>query len=167
MLWRRPQKFHRGLKLYNSLKHQFIAFQTLISLRETQKSALLFTSKPAIVCLVVKSCPTLFVTPRTIATPSSSVHEISQARVLEWVAVSFFKESSNSGSDRFLLHCRLESLPLSLLGSPTSKPLIRDWKCTQMPSLLQIKIFKNDLKSRISGRGKEEAKIHIQYKIIA
>ena len=83
--------------MYNSLKHQFIAFQTLISLRETQTSALLFTSKPAIVCLVVKSCPTLFATPWTIATPSPSVHEISQARVLEWVAISFFRESSNSG----------------------------------------------------------------------
>ena len=30
------------------------------------------------------------------------------------------------GSDLCLLHCRVKSLPLSLLGSPTWKPLIRD-----------------------------------------
>ena len=40
------------------------------------------------------SCVRLFVTPWTVALPGSSVHGISQARVLEWVAISFSRGSS-------------------------------------------------------------------------
>jgi len=43
--------------------------------------------------LVAKSCPTL-ATPWTVAHPGSSVHGISQARILEWVAISFSRGSS-------------------------------------------------------------------------
>ena len=39
-------------------------------------------------CLVAKSCPTLL-RPRGLQLASSSVHGISQARTLEWVAISF------------------------------------------------------------------------------
>ena len=39
-------------------------------------------------CLVAKSCPTL-VTPWTCNSPGSSVHGISQGRILEWVTISF------------------------------------------------------------------------------
>ena len=34
----------------------------------------------------------LFVTPWTVVCPGSSVHEISQARIVEWVAISFSRE---------------------------------------------------------------------------
>ena len=43
--------------------------------------------------LVTKSCR-LFATSWTLAPPGSSVHRISQVRILEWVAISFTKESS-------------------------------------------------------------------------
>ena len=46
------------------------------------------------VCLVAKSSPTLFCDPMDCGPPSSSVHGISQARILEWVAISSSKESS-------------------------------------------------------------------------
>ena len=36
----------------------------------------------------------LFYDPMDCSPPGSSVHEISQARILEWVAMSFFRESS-------------------------------------------------------------------------
>ena len=36
----------------------------------------------------------LCVTPLDCSPPASSVHEISQARILEWVAISFSRESS-------------------------------------------------------------------------
>ena len=36
----------------------------------------------------------LFMTLRTVARPTSSVHGISQARILEWVAISFSRGSS-------------------------------------------------------------------------
>ena len=43
--------------------------------------------------LVTKSCPTL-VTPMDCSPPGSSVHGILQARILEWVAISFSTGSS-------------------------------------------------------------------------
>ena len=38
--------------------------------------------------LITESCPTLW-NPMDCSPPSSSAHEISQARILEWVAISF------------------------------------------------------------------------------
>ena len=45
------------------------------------------------VCLVTKSCPTLC-DPMDCNPPGSSVHGISQARILEWVAISLSRGSS-------------------------------------------------------------------------
>ena len=45
------------------------------------------------VCSVTQSCPTLC-NPMNYSPPGSSVLEISQARILEWVAVSSFRRSS-------------------------------------------------------------------------
>ena len=42
---------------------------------------------------VTQSCPTLC-DPMDCSLPGSSLHEILQARVLEWVAISFFRGSS-------------------------------------------------------------------------
>ena len=42
---------------------------------------------------VAQSCPT-FCDPMDCSPPGSSVHGIFQARVLEWVAISFFRGSS-------------------------------------------------------------------------
>ena len=51
--------------------------------------------------------------------PGSSVHGISQARILEWVIISSSKESSPAqGSNLYLLHWQADSLPLSHLESP-------------------------------------------------
>ena len=46
--------------------------------------------------LVTQSCQTSC-NPRTEAPPGSSVHGILQARILEWVAISFSRESSWPG----------------------------------------------------------------------
>ena len=43
-------------------------------------------------CLVTKSGPTLC-NPMDCSLPGSSIQEISQARILEWVAISFFRGS--------------------------------------------------------------------------
>ena len=45
------------------------------------------------VCLVTQLCPTLC-DPMDCSPPGSSVHGIFQARILEWVAISFSRESS-------------------------------------------------------------------------
>ena len=44
-------------------------------------------------CLVTKSCPALC-DPMDCSPPGSSVHEVSQTRILEWIAISFSKGSS-------------------------------------------------------------------------
>ena len=46
----------------------------------------------------VKSCPTLC-NPMDCSLPGSSVHGILQARILEWVAISFSRGSSLSMRD--------------------------------------------------------------------
>ena len=43
-------------------------------------------------CLVAKSCLTLC-DPMDCSSPGSSVHEISQTRILEWIAISFSRRS--------------------------------------------------------------------------
>ena len=54
--------------------------------------------------------------------PGSSVHEISQARILEWVAISFSRGSSQPlGSNPRLPHWQVDSLPLSHQGSQESE----------------------------------------------
>ena len=68
-----------------------------------------------------QSCPTLC-DPMDCSLPGSSVHEILQARILEWVANfllqgMFLTQGSNSG----LLHCREILYGLSHWGSPIKK----------------------------------------------
>ena len=75
------------------------------------------------------SCVRLSVTPGSCSPPSSSVHEISQARILEWVAISYPRGSSRPRNRTSLLpHWQAESLLLShiyLLGGVQSLSCIR------------------------------------------
>ena len=58
-----------------------------------------------------------FVTPWTVALQGSSVHGISQARILEWIAISFSRGSSQ-GSNSCLLHWQVDSF----IAEPPGKP---------------------------------------------
>ena len=52
--------------------------------------------------------------------PGSSVHGISQAAILEWVAISFSRGVfPTQGLNLYLLHWQADSLPLSHLRSPS------------------------------------------------
>ena len=63
-------------------------------------------------CLVVKSCPTLC-DPMDCSPPSSSVHGILQARILEWLAVSFSRGSSQPRDRTHVAYiCQAGSSPL-------------------------------------------------------
>ena len=78
---------------------------------------------------VTQSCPTLC-DPMDCSLSDSSVHGIFQARVLEWIAISFSRgifptQESNPG----LLHCGQTLLP----SEPPGKPL---WHHTNPPSRL-------------------------------
>ena len=52
----------------------------------------------ACVCSVAQLCST-FYSPVDCSPPGSSVHGIFQARILEWVAISFSKGSSTPGTE--------------------------------------------------------------------
>ena len=51
-------------------------------------------------CEVAQLCPTLW-DPMDCSLPGSSIHGIFQARVLEWVAISFSKRSESRDLNRY------------------------------------------------------------------
>ena len=70
--------------------------------------------------LAAQSCPTLC-DPVDCSPPGSSVHGIFQARILEWVAISSSRGSSQSNPRLLhLLHWQAGSLPLVPPGKPHS-----------------------------------------------
>ena len=64
-----------------------------------------------------QSCLTLC-NPMGCSPPGSSVHEILQARILEWVAMPSSRRSSQPGEDLCLLHWQVGSLLLAAPGKP-------------------------------------------------
>ena len=69
------------------------------------------------VCLVTQSCPTLC-NPLDCSPPGSSVNGILQARILQWVAISF-----STGSSQPRDHTRSPTLQAdSLQSEPPGKP---------------------------------------------
>ena len=67
----------------------------------------------------LQSCPTLC-DPMDCSPRGSSVHGILQARILEWIAISFSRGSSwpRDGTRIYLLHWQVGSLPRALPGKP-------------------------------------------------
>ena len=66
---------------------------------------------------VAQSCPTLC-SPMDCSLPGSSIHEIFQARILEWVATAFSRGIFlTQGSNLGLPHCRQTLYNLSHQGS--------------------------------------------------
>ena len=68
-------------------------------------------------CLVTKQCPT-FATPCTVDHQAPLVHGISQARILEWVVISFSGGSSQPG-DRTHISCTVNKF---FTTEPAGKP---------------------------------------------
>ena len=68
-------------------------------------------------CLVARSCPTLR-NPLNCSLPSSFVHGIFQARILEWVAIFLLQGIFlTQGSNMHLLYWQVDSLPAEPLGN--------------------------------------------------
>ena len=70
-----------------------------------------------VVALVTQSCPTLC-DPMNYILPSSSVHGILQERIIEWVALPFFRVSSRPRDQPWSPALQADSLPSELQGSP-------------------------------------------------
>ena len=68
-----------------------------------------------VLCLVAQSCPSLC-NPMDCSLPGSSIHRISQARIMEWIAISFFRSPALHRDRMYvscicLLHWQENSLP--------------------------------------------------------
>ena len=76
--------------------------------------------------LVTQSCPALC-DPMDCSPPGSSVHEVFQARILEWVAVSFSKEKVIFMSDTAK---QGSNTPTQEAGFYCSRLTLVAWLCT-------------------------------------
>ena len=88
--------------------------------------------------LVAQSGPTLC-NPRDCSPPGSSVHGILQARILEWVAISFPGDLPDPGMEPRSPALQVDSLPSEPLGKPLGhSPLIgNSWG----PEFYKFRIF--------------------------
>ena len=112
MRWKRSEK----LMVQSWMQHATL-FSWLTALRVCECA-----------CSVAQACPTLC-SPMDCNLPGSSINGIFQARVLEWVAISFSRGSSRliQGSNLpllCLLHWQVDSLPLAPPGKPQIMALI-------------------------------------------
>ena len=76
---------------------------------------------------VAQLCLTLC-DPMDCSLSSSSIHGIFQARVLEWVAISFSRDIPTQGSNPGLLHYRQTLLPSEPQGKPTKMYTCINWQ---------------------------------------
>ena len=78
--------------------------------------------------LVTQSCPTLC-DPMDCSLPGSSVHQILQARILEWVAISSSRDLPNPGIEPRSSALQADSLPAEPPGKYFSMSYIFDPIC--------------------------------------
>ena len=86
-------------------------------LRDSDRGNLCAGPRNVVCCSVTKSCPTLY-DPMDCSPPGSSVHGISQARILEWVDLSLSRDLPDPGIAPRSPALQAGSLPLSHQGSP-------------------------------------------------
>ena len=86
---------------------------------------------------LLQSCPT-FCDPMDCSPPGSSVHGILKARILEWVAISFSRGSSDPGIEPRSPALQANSLPTELWGKPWCEML--GWMKPKLESRLPGKI---------------------------
>ena len=72
------------------------------------------------------SCVWLFATPVDCSLPGSSVHGILQARILEWVAISFSRDLPNPGIEPRSLALQADALPSEPPGKPYTVTQLRN-----------------------------------------
>ena len=103
---------------------------------------------------VVQSCPTLWNHVDSLK-PGSSIHEIFQARVLEWVAISFSRGSSRPGIEPSSPALQADALPSEPPGKPReAKGKGENERYTHLNAEFQ-RIARRDKKAFLSDQCKE------------
>ena len=87
-------------------------------------------------CLVTQSCPTLC-NPVDRSPPGSSVHGISQARILEWVAYPFSRGSFPPEIEPGSPALQVDSLPAEQQGKPYSGRVLLNSKYLRLWKTLE------------------------------
>ena len=77
--------------------------------------------------------------------PSSSVHGISQARTLEWVAIPFSGDLPDSGIECGTSALWVDSLPSESLGNPLMWKSTRIYECESWTLIKKAKCWKIDV----------------------
>ena len=84
-------RFHRGRKKATQWTMKQSWEQQCHESKEEEKEELNISKSMGVCLLLAQSCPTLHDPTDPCSPPGSSVHGILQARILEWVAISFSK----------------------------------------------------------------------------
>ena len=84
-----------------------------VSLTSPVLAGVFFTIKAICCCSVSQSCLTLC-NPMDCRLPGSSIHGILQARILEWVAISFSRESSRPRDRTRVFYTAADSVLMEL-----------------------------------------------------
>ena len=88
--------------------------------RTLPESSLFCRLPPPLCCCLVAKSSLILCDPMDCSAPGSSIHGISQARILKWVAISFSRGIfPTQGLNLGLLHCRQCVCAKSLQSCPT------------------------------------------------
>ena len=108
--------------------------------------------------LAAQSSPTLCY-PIACSPPGSSVHGISQARILEWAAISFSRGSSRPRDQNWVSCIAADSLPSEPPGISSQKAQV--WKCQHLGEYFRAKSFRRDTSSTLQKKKKVNSKKQI------
>ena len=114
------------------MKRSFITLWAS-QIKNVHHTRVLLVLKVKLKVLLTQSCPTLC-DPTDRSPPGSSVHVISQARLLEWVAISYSRRSSPA-SNQTCVSCLAGGF---LTTEPPGKPLLT-WLIGKMICMTPIK----------------------------
>ena len=97
----------------------------------------MYNGVPCVKVLVTHLCLTLC-DPIYCSLLGSSVHEILQAKILEWVAISFSGYLPNPGNEHRLLYCRQIFLPSEPPGRNEAETILEEIMAENFPNWLKI-----------------------------
>ena len=112
-------------------------------------------------CLVAQSCLTLC-DPVDYSLPVSSVHGISQARILEWVAISFSRESSQP-KDQICKTCVSCLAGGFLTTEPPGKPVFVKFEGKPEEALIPQAYLNPETRRALRGQNPRDAQASSQH----